>query len=211
MTASPHPPDDRPLSPAESLALIDAQGHEAHRRLRPNPLGLYLPWGLAYLIAFGAVWLTVGPGVLPAAVTAVLVALSAVGAVATVVTTVARSHRGVAGPTRTTSTRFVWAWFVAFLVLGVTNGALADLGLPVSTVSLIWSGSALLVVGLLLLAGGMLWPGSGQYPLGVWILVSSALSVLVGYPANFLVLALAGGGGLVVMAVVVHVRGRSRG
>jgi hypothetical protein len=211
MTASPHHPDDRPLSPAESLALINAQGREAHRRLRPNPLGLYLPWGLAYLIAFGAVWLTVGPGVLPAAVTEVLVALSAVGAVATVGTTVARSHRAVPGPTRRTSTRFVWAWFVAFLVLGVTNGALADSGLSVATVSLIWSGSALLVVGLLLLAGGMLWPGSGQYALGVWILVSSALSVLVGYPANFLVLAVAGGGGLVVMAAVVHVRGRSRG
>ena len=56
----------------------------------------------------------------------------------------------------------------------------------------------------------MLWPGSGQYALGVWILLSSALSVLVGYPANFLVLALAGGGGLVVMAVVARARSGSR-
>jgi hypothetical protein len=54
-------------------------------------------------------------------------------------------------------------------------------------------------------------PGSGQYALGVRIVVPSALSVLVGYPANFLVLALAGGGGLVVMAVVARVRSRSRG
>jgi hypothetical protein len=81
-------------------------------------------------------------------------------------------------------------------------------GVPGPVISLIWSGSALIVVGLLTIAGGLLWPGSGQYALGVWILVSAAASVVVGHPTNFLVLALAGGGGFVVLAVVSRLRMR---
>lgn len=38
--------------------------------------------------------------------------------------------------------------------------------------------------------------------------MSAALSMVVGYPANFLVLSLAGGGGFVVLALVAWSRGR---
>jgi hypothetical protein len=207
MAASTHDADNA-LSPADSLALIDAQRRRTQRRLRPHPLGLYLPWGLAYLVAFGAVWLTLGPGLLPRSATVVVVAVCAVGAVATTLTTLVRTHHGVDGPTRRVAGRYGWSWPLAFATLGVVNTQLIGLGVPHETISLIWSSSALVVVGLLTLAAGLLWPGSGQYLLGVWILVSAALSMVVGYPANFLVLSLGGGGGFVVLALLAWSRGR---
>jgi len=208
MAASPIHEPEGALSAAETLTLIEAQERRTRADLRPNPLGLFLPWGLAYLVAFGAVWLAVGPGVLPSAVAAVTVAAAFVAAVTTVLLTMRRALRGVAGPSRRVGALYGWSWPLGFAALGVANSQLAGYGVPAPVVSLIWSGSALVVVGLLTLAGGLLWPGSGQYALGVWILVSAAVSVVVGYPANFLVLALAGGGGFVVLAVVAHLRTR---
>jgi hypothetical protein len=202
-----HGPDS-PLSPAESLTLIADQEQRTREGLRPNPLGLFLPWGLAYLVAFGAVWLDVGPGVLPSAVTTVVVAVAFAAAMTTALLTMRRAFRGVAGPSQRVGALYGWSWPLGFAVLGVANSQLVGYGVPAPVISLIWSGSALVVVGLLMLAGGLLWPGSGQYALGVWILISAAVSVVVGYPANFLVLALAGGGGFIVLAVVAHLRMR---
>lgn len=210
MAASPtHEPThepDRALSPAESLSLIQAQERRAHAGLHPDPLGLFLPWGLAYLVAFGAVWLTVGPGVLATAVTTVVVAVAFLAAMTTVLVTLRRTFRGVAGPSQRVRALYGWSWPLGFAVLGVINSQLVGYGVAPPVISLIWSGSALVVVGLLAIAGGLLWPGSGQYALGVWMLISAAVSVAVGYPANFAVLALAGGGGFIVLAVVMRVR-----
>ena len=202
MAASPMHEPEGTLTPAESLSLMEEQGRRTRADLRPDPLGIFLPWGLAYLVAFGAVWLTVGPGVLPPLVTTLVVALAFVAALTTVVLTTRRTFRGVAGPSQRVRALYGWSWPLGFAVLGVANSQLMGYGVPGPVISLIWSGSALTVVGLLTITGGLLWPGSGQYALGVWILVSAAASVVVGYPANFLVLALAGGGGFIVLAVV---------
>src|SRR6201991_2309959 len=74
------------------------------------------------------------------------------------------------------------------------------------TISLLWSGTSLLLTGTLSLAGGMLWQDRLQYGFGVWIIVSGGASVLVGVPGNFLVLCLAGGGGFLVASLVYFVR-----
>ncbi|MGH3631879.1 MAG: hypothetical protein ACRDRL_31120, partial [Sciscionella sp.] len=47
---------------------------------------------------------------------------------------------------------------------------------------------------------GMLWRDTVQYALGVWMLITAAGSVFAGMPGDFLVLALAGGGGFLVQA-----------
>jgi len=73
---------------------------------------------------------------------------------------------------------------------------------------LLWSGSALLVVGLLYLAAGIIWTDGVQYGLGVWILLTGAASVSAGVPGNFAVVSLAGGGGLVLAAALHHARFR---
>lgn len=50
------------------------------------------------------------------------------------------------------------------------------------------------------LAGGMLWRDRGQFALGVWMLIAGAGSAFAGVPGNFLVLALAGGGGMLLQS-----------
>lgn len=58
----------------------------------------------------------------------------------------------------------------------------------------------------------MLWREPVQYALGVWMLVAGAGSVFAGVPGNFLVLALAGGGGFLVLAAYYRVKlGRANG
>jgi hypothetical protein len=114
MTASPTHEPEGPMSPAESLSLMEEQGRRTRADLRPDPLGIFLPWGLAYLVAFGAVWLTVGPGVLPPLVTTVVVALAFVAALTTVVLTTRRTFRGVAGPSQRVRVLYGWSWPLGF-------------------------------------------------------------------------------------------------
>ncbi len=63
-----------------------------------------------------------------------------------------------------------------------------------------WSGSLLVLVGVLFLAGATLHRDRVQYGLGAWMLLTGAGSVFAGVPGNFAVLSLAGGGGLLAAA-----------
>lgn len=190
-------------SPRESLALIETQREEAVRQLRVDPVPIVGAWGVAWLVGFGAVYLASakGPGpFLPAWAAAVL--LGALFAVAVVVSVGegVRRGRGVDGPSRQVGAMYAWSWALAFAGLFAVNRGLAHQGLPADLRPLVWSGSALLVVGLLYLATGVLWRDRVQYGLGAWTLVVGAASVSAGIPANFAVLSLAGGGGFLVAA-----------
>lgn len=208
MSTSTHEPGpaEQP-SAADALAAIDAAQQRTTTALRPSPLGMFVPWGLGYLVGFGGVWLSIR-GVLPDAAVAVLLVVAAVVPLASTGITVARSSRGLAGPSRRIGAMYGWAWPLGFAALFAVNIRVGDLGVPGPTLSLLWSGSALVVVGLLYLAGGALWNHVPQYVLGVWTLATAVLTVFDGYPANFLVLALAGGGGFVVLGLYLHVQGR---
>ena len=207
MSISPDLPDAR--GTRATLDALDDQQRRTARELRPSPLGLYLPWGLGYLVAFGAVWLAAGPdAVLPAAVAMVATVVAGVVPLVASGITVGRSTRGLSGPSRRTSTMYGWSWVLGFAALMTVLARLDTTGMPVATASLMWTGACLVLVGVLFLAGGMLWPGSGQYVLGVWILASAVVAVLAGYPSNLLLLAVLGGGGMIVLAVVAHLRSR---
>jgi hypothetical protein len=169
--------EDSPLSAEESLALIERQQREVHRRLGVNVALFYGPWGAAYLLGFGSVFLTYPSAVplrLPGGVAAVITGVLFAAAIVVSVVNGTRAGRGVRGPSRR--------------------------GLSADAATLLWSGSALLLVGVLYLAGGALWQDRFQYGLGVWMLVTGAGSVLAGVPGNFAVLSLAGGGGLLLTA-----------
>jgi hypothetical protein len=63
-------------------------------------------------------------------------------------------------------------------------------------------------VGLLYLAGGILWRSTAMYVLGGWIALVGAAATLAGLPGSYLLMALAGGGGMLAAAAVEAVRGR---
>src|SRR5664280_1255443 len=79
------PDEDHPLSVGESLGLIESQQREVHRRLGVNAALFYGPWGAAYLLGFGSVFLTYPsavplrlPGGVAAVITGVLFAAAVV-------------------------------------------------------------------------------------------------------------------------------------
>ena len=126
---------------------------------------------------------------------------------AVLVTQMARG-RGVQGPSRTAGARYGWSWLLAFAGVSALNIGLSQHGLPASLAPLLWPGSAAVVAGVLYLAGGVLFADRVQYGLGAWMLAVGAGSVLAAWPANFAVLALAGGGGFLAAAVFILARAR---
>jgi hypothetical protein len=208
MSTSTHDPGpaEHPTA-ADALAAIDTAQQRTARSLRPSPLGMFVPWGLGYLVGFGGVWLAIR-GVLPDAVVVPLLVVAALLPVGSTGITLSRSSRGLSGPSRRATALYGWTWVLGFAALCAINLRVTALGVPGPTLSLIWSGSALLLVGLLYLAGGALRNHVPQYVLGIWTLVTAVATVFVGYPANFAVLALAGGGGFVVLGVWMHLAER---
>lgn len=201
--------EDHPLSAGESLALIERQQLEVNRRLGVNVALFYGPWGAAYLLGFGSVFLTYPsavPLLLPGWVAVVITGVLSVTAIVVSVVTGTRSGRGVRGPSRMVGAMYGWSWTLGFGALTAVMGGVGRLGLPAEAKTLLWSGCALLLVGVLYLAGGAIWQDRFQYGLGVFMLVTAAGSVFAGVPGNFAVLSLAGGGGLLLTAAYATLR-----
>lgn len=199
---SAHPANEGALSVRESLAVIDAQRDRVRRSVQVDPAVVFSIWAVAWGVGFGAAYLAYGPGrVIPgwlgAAVPAVLMAVGVLTSIGYALTV----GRGVSGPSRTAGAMYGWSWLLGFMCLNVINTAIIRRGLAADSAALLWSGSALLLVGVLYLAGGALWNDRVQYGLGVWTLCCAAGAVFVGVPANFLVQAFAGGGGFLALAL----------
>lgn len=201
--------DERGLSPSESLALIERQRGEVAARLHFPVSGLFAVWGIAYLASFGLAFVAT-QGLVPVGVAIGVGVLLGVAAIAYSVTRSVAAGRGISGRSRTAGAMYGWSWTLGFAGLYAVNFGLMSRGLPVVMASLLWSGSALLLAGVLYLAGGALWGDRAQYVLGVWMIASAAGSVFAGYPGDFLVLSLAGGGGFLLMSAFYGVRSRRR-
>ncbi|MEV6913239.1 hypothetical protein [Amycolatopsis sp. NPDC051071] len=197
------------MTPEESLALIARQSAETRREIGPNPAVLLAVWGLVWLIGFGLVFLSAPPtSLMPLWTASVITIVAFAGAMAYSAFYGIRAGRGVRGPSRLVGAMYGWSWMIAFGGLTVVNAGLVAHGLDPGLIPLLWSGTSLMLTGLMYLAGGMLWQSKLQYGLGAWIILCGAASVLAGGPHNFLVLSLAGGGGFLVASLVFLVRSR---
>ena len=116
--------EDHPLSAGESLALIESQQREVHRRLGVNVALFYGPWGAAYLLGFGSVFLTYPLAVslrLPSGVAAVITGVLFATAVVVSVVTGTRAGRGVRGPSRMVGAMYGCSWTLGFSALAAVN------------------------------------------------------------------------------------------
>lgn len=200
-------------SPAEMLALAEQQQKHAQRHLTGHPGLLPGAWGLAWLLAFGELYLTVGADpVLRLPLPISLVVFFGILACAGVATAVhfARTTRGLRGPGPTGGAMFGWTWTLGFLCLGAMAGAMARVGIPPEAYALLWSAGAGLLTGVLFMCGAALSADPGQYLIGGWILVVNAVGAFAGIPGHYLIMSLGCGGGLLVLALVTSLR-RGRG
>jgi hypothetical protein len=199
--------DDGPFDAAASLRVIREAQERARAANEPDCRLLYGVWGVAWLGGYLTLWTSArATGGQPEgwafAVFGVLL-LSAV------VVTAVHSIRRTAG-TRGVSARagavYGWSWFLGFVAQGAVVGGLAEAGASPEVMALAANGIACIVVGLLYLGGAIAFDDRGLLVLGVWILVVAAGATLAGLPGTFLIMALAGGGGFLLMAAVEHAR-----
>lgn len=201
--------DDTALDPAASVALIAEQRAKVQAATDVDGRLLFGVWGVAWLIGFWLQWAAWGDDpLIHLSYGAALAVFGMLLITAMVVTTVhiARRSAGIRGTTSTQGAMYGWAWFFAFAGIGVLGHALDSAGASAEVVSMAMTASSTLLVGVLYMAGGALWRVRIQFVLGAWICLVTIVATLVGTPNMLLVMALAGGGGMLVAGVVEAVR-----
>jgi hypothetical protein len=165
----------------------------------------YVGFGFAYVLGHGASALSAGPDPLVALPSWLPMALLGAGLGAgTVFATLAatRAQRSAAPGDAFSGKLLGMSWISAFagLFLAIT-GLTALLGMP-DLQSVLWPTLSGFLVGVLYLGEGAARRNVLHYGLGTWLVLTSAASLLLGTPTLFWVLAVAGGGGFAVAAVL---------
>ena len=198
---------DNDFDAVQARRLLD-DAARVGERLGPDPRILYGAWGLSWLLGYGTLWLTSRDGGAPP--TWAFITFAATLAVAGVVTAVhiARRSGGLRGASAATGTMYGLAWPIAFMATGIMLGALSQAGLTGEQMALVSNGFTVLVVGALYMAGAAMYRDRAWFVLGVWITLVVAVGTVLGVPHLFLVMSLAGGGVMLVAALVQHLRMR---
>jgi hypothetical protein len=195
--------DERPpVDPAESLRLIAQERAQTERVLIPDPRLLLWPWGIAWAIGFTVYFLRFGPGDrvfvdMPGWVPLTVLMTLIIAAGITTGIVGARAGRYVTGPSSTQGAMYGITWSVAFAGVAIVLSQVSSV-LPDAKVNLLWAGVMVAVTGALHMAGGTIYRDRSLFALGVWTSVINVVGVLVGPGWHSLILAVAGGGGMLV-------------
>jgi len=196
--------DGETLTPASAAGLISAEGSRARRRLEWAGRFIFGMWGGVWALSAIGFYLALprGPELWPR--TAAIAIVSVVVTIAFVASIVlgVRSSREVHGPAQRSGAWLGWGWLASYGAIAVVNAGLAGRGLSEDTVALLWSGTSLVVIGILVLTTGAHTLDRIGYGIGILLLCGGALAVLVGVPHNYLVLGIAGGAGMIGHAVL---------
>jgi hypothetical protein len=165
----------------------------------------YSAFGLAYVLGHGAAAVSLGPDpliTLPAWLPTGLLGGGLVAGTAFAVLAAGRAQRGAGRHDRLSGKLLGLSWVSAFaaLFLAIT-GLTAQLGRP-DLQTILWPTLAGFLVGVLYLGEGAVRRNVLHYGLGTWLALTSTAALFLGVPSLFWVLAVAGGGGFVVAAVL---------
>ncbi|MBH0084070.1 hypothetical protein [Salinibacterium sp. SWN167] len=204
--------DESALSPEQMLKLVDdQQSVMVRQQLSPIPWMLGV-WGIAWLIGFGLLWAAAQSGsswisvpLVPASVAfAVLIG----GAI--VISTILgiRISTGVQGNSTFAGTVYGLSWLVASTGFSTVGAGLIQNGLSPELASLYFPAVFGIMAGMIYFLGAALWQEKSQLVLGSILLVAGAISPFFGAPTNNVVMALVGGGSMLIAAIVfaLHLR-----
>jgi len=204
-----------PASPAETMRVIEQQRAAAERKLQPHPMVFFGPWGTAWLVGFGLLFLRFGPDGrvfvpmprwLP--LTVLFVLLLAAMVVSTYLS--GRTVRHVHGRSSVKGAMYGFSWFFAFMGMGLTISRFDDALSDVDK-GLLWTTVSVGLTGALHMAGGAVWEDRTLFALGVWLTVVNVVGTLLGAGWHSLVISLAGGGGMLLVGFVQWLRSRESG
>ena len=202
---------DEPLDPAEGLAIVEAQ------RLRVqqdavDPRVLFGAWGAAWALGYTAMAVSSARSVdhAPNGWAGATFGVALIGAGVVTAVHITRHSRGMRGPSSIAGAMYGLAWSGGFMAMAALLVALARLDVSAQVQGLVANAVACLIVGVLYLAGGALWQDRSMAVLGGWILLVSAGAGFVPMPASYVLMAVAGGGGMLVAAGTAALSGRRR-
>jgi uncharacterized membrane protein (DUF485 family) len=190
-----HVPD-----PAEAMATYYTQTRRTQMNLSVISRVPYLAWGAAWLIGFGALWIS-GRSLNGEPSTWAIIVFDLcimAGWIISVVIGI-RATKGMRNVSGTSGAIYGWAWGLSFVagifmmnsfchVYNIVPAGIAVLNMSVSA----------LLVGTLMIAGAAFWPNRSMVIIGTLMLVLCILGVVVAVPTGYLVMALAGGGGMLI-------------
>jgi len=214
---APEPLSDEPggpstASPAEALAAIRSSQESVRRQLQVSSTALFAAWGIAFLLAYTALYVGYDEiEQMPSAWALLVLAVCVVSAMAFTAIHIARRTAGIRGQSARVGAMYGWSWVFCFGFAMVIFGAVADAGAPPLAMSILTNAVSLLIVAALYMAGGALWQEWRMFALGAWFAVIGSIAAIVAPPNGYLVQAIAGGGGflLAALAAVVVERRRS--
>jgi hypothetical protein len=200
--------DEAPGMDLQQAAEILQQARErAERELAVRRPVLFVTWGLVVLVGYGALWLSVrGQHPFHGPTTSAVLTLVALFLVAAVITArfVDRASSGVGGRSVLQRGIFVLALAAGGFALDIFIHAVSGAGADRPLVVQLAAAAPLLVVGLVFTAscainGTLDWP---RLAMGLWLLAVAAEGAWSGPVTYLAVCALAGGGGILLMAAV---------
>ena len=204
------------MDPAESLRLIERERARAERALTPDQRLFLWPWGFAWLIGFSVFFLRFGPDGrvfvdLPEWLPLVVLFGLMIAAGITTGVAGARAGRWVTGSSSRQGMYYGITWSVAFFGLSTVLGRVSEF-LPEAELNLLWAGAMVALTGALHMAGGAIFNDRNLLGLGAFISVVNVAGVLIGPGWHSLILAVAGGGGMIVAGALAQaqVTARSR-
>jgi hypothetical protein len=195
------------LDARNAMIMMQEAQQRAQRELRVRRPLLFLIWGLVVLVGYGAMWLSVrgqrpyqGPA-WETLLLAFLLFLAAGGVTANVVDWAAS---GVGGRSEWRRGIFVLSLAAGFAALEIEKQALWHAGASRPVVALFGQAIPLLAAGLVFVVSSagparLDWP---RLALGLWLLAVAASGAWTGPVTNLAVCALAGGGGILLMAAI---------
>ncbi|MEU8356459.1 hypothetical protein AB0C27_10665 [Nonomuraea sp. NPDC048882] len=204
--------DDRAPSPEEMLRVMEEQNVATVRWLYADSVLLYVPWGVAWLFGFTALFLHYGldghsyaPITQMQGVGVLMAGQLVAGSFAAF--GIVRMNRLVRGGTSMKGAMYGYAWFAGMLLMTVIALRLSPL-LPPEESGLLWAGSSLMVVAVLQMAGGAVWGNWPMFFVGAWVAGVNALGVLLGAGWHALLTAVLLGGGFIVAGLWLRLRRR---
>ena len=191
----------------QAAAILRQAREQAQRELAVRRPVLFITWGLVVLIGYGALWLSVrGQHPFHGPTTPAVLTLAALFVAAVVITAwvVDRATSGVGGPSVLQRGIFVLALAAGGFALDIFLHAVSQPGTDRTLLVQLAAAAPLLVVGLVFVAscaanGVLDWP---RLAVGLWLLAVTAEGAWAGVVTYLAVCALAGGGGILLMAAV---------
>jgi hypothetical protein len=206
-------PDEGTEMDVQRAAAILAETTEQARRAlgfrRPALLGV---WGLAWVVIYGVLWLSVRgqrpyQGPTPAALLAVTIVVAASYAVTVVL--VGRAASGVGGGSAVKRRILVLSYVAAYVGVLTLEAALDHAGASRAVLGVYGANAPILVIGLVVAASSTLSLTWSAFGLGIWMMAVAACSGFAGPVSVWAVDALAGGIAVLVLAAIELRRSRT--